>query len=248
MGQSEEEEVSCNDPRHIGSVLEDSIAQLFSDIKGISLEEVPQTLKHPDYPWMIAHLDRKVVGKDEIVECKNVSERSFKFYQWGDEGTDQIPLHYMTQHQLAVTGYGLAYVAALVGGNRLMTFEVKRDEAIIKALIEKEKYFWHEHVLANKPPDPSNRADISLLYPQDNGDYKEATIEMMESAKKLHEIKLEKKKLEKEEKDFNDKITLYIRETSGIQCAGKPIVTFKASKGGYRLLRTVERNLYEFAN
>lgn len=249
-GQAKQEEISSNDLRHIGHVLEAGIAQLFSDMTKLALEEVPQTLQHPKYPWMLCHLDRKVVTKNQIVECKNVSERSFKVYQWGEEGSDQIPLHYLVQvqHQLAVTGYSLAYVAALVGGNRLLRFEINRDEELINRLIEKEHYFWHEHVLMRKPPDPYNRIDISLLYPQDNGDYKEATEEIVHVAKQLHEIKLTKRNLEQEEKNYNDQLALYIGKNSGIRFAGRPIVTFKATKRGYRVLKTIERNLYEFSH
>lgn len=243
-GQVEEEKIAVNDIRYIGNVLEEPIARLFSEIHSLPLEEVNDTLKHPDYPWMICHLDRKVIGKNEIVECKNVSLRSFMAYQWGNEFTDQIPLHYLlqVQHQLAITGYEHAYVAVLVGGSQFKTYEVNRDEKIISKLIEKERYFWEEHVLKKIPPPPLDSSDISNLYPADNGVYRECTQEILEVAREFFDITTIKKK----ESELRNKLCTFIGENSGIQQAGNPIVTFKATKAGHRTLRIIERNLYEY--
>ena len=243
-GQLEEDKIPANDIRYIGNLLEEPIARLFSEIHSLPLEEVDDTLKHPEHPWMICHLDRKVVGKDEIVECKNISLRSFMAYQWGNEFTDQIPLNYLVQvqHQLAITGYKHAYIAVLVGGNQFKTYEVIRDENIISKLIEKELYFWEEHVLKKIPPDPLDSEDISNIYPQDNGDYRSCTQEILKVARDFFAINSIKSK----ETELRKKLCTYIGEYSGIQQAGKPIVTFKSTKSGYRTLRIIERNLYEY--
>lgn len=243
-GQVEEEKIPANDVRYIGNLLEEPIAKLFSEIHGLPLEEVHETLKHPDYPWMICHLDRKVIGKDEIVECKNVSLRSFMAYQWGNEFTDQIPLNYLlqVQHQLAITGYKHAYVAVLVGGSQFKTYEVNRDEKIISKLIKKERYFWEKHILKKIPPNPLDSTDISNLYPDDNGVYRECNQEILKVAREYFDINSIKKK----ETELRNKLCTYIGEYSGIQQAGTPIVTFKATKSGHRTLRIIERNLYEY--
>jgi putative phage-type endonuclease len=243
-GQVEEEKIPANDVRYIGNLLEETIAKLFSEIHGLPLEEVHETLKHPDYPWMICHIDRKVIGKDEIVECKNVSLRSFMAYQWGNEFTDQIPLNYLlqVQHQLAITDYKHAYVAVLVGGSQFKTYEVNRDEKIISTLIEKERYFWEENVLKKIPPEPLTEEDIRNTYPSDDGNYRECTQEIIKVARDFFEISSIKKK----EAELKNELCKYIGEYSGIKQADKPIVTFKASKAGYRTLRIIERNLYEY--
>lgn len=70
---------------------------------------------------------------------------------WAD---GQVPDHaeLQVQHGMAVTGLGHAYVAGLIGGQRLAWQRIERDEGLISEIVEAERRFWYGYVLAEVPP------------------------------------------------------------------------------------------------
>lgn len=93
-----------------GLRLEPAIAEAYSERTGLDLSS-PSLCRHPQYPWMLASIDRLVSGPPKVVELKTASP--FAAGEWGDPGTDEIPESYLiqVQHQLAVCGLQVADVA-----------------------------------------------------------------------------------------------------------------------------------------
>ena len=153
-----------------GKKLEDLVAEEFSIRTGMKLRRRNETLRHKDYPWMIAHVDRLIVGKDEGLECKTAG--AYKADEW--QG-DDIPWEYAIQcyHYMAVTGYSAWWIAVLIGGNRFIYKRIERDEEIIANLIKIESDFWNNHVVKRIPPDPDGSTAstefVKSLYPKSNG-------------------------------------------------------------------------------
>lgn len=144
-----------------GTELEDVVAKEFTRRTGKKVRRNNRMLKSLQYPWMIANLDREVVGEDAILECKTTN--SFMAKEW--EG-DQIPASYIiqVQHYLAVTGAAKAYVAVLIGGQKFVYKEIERDEELIRQIVELEQKFWTEHVIKGIAPalDGSSAAEKYL--------------------------------------------------------------------------------------
>ncbi len=78
------------------------------------MRKVNAVLQHPDKPWMLANIDREVVGASgvQILECKTAGE--FGSRLWKDGVPEYI--QQQVQHQLAVTGKHAADVAVLLCG------------------------------------------------------------------------------------------------------------------------------------
>jgi len=159
-----------NEAMYWGRKLEDIVAQEFSERTGLKVRRVNSILQHKEVPFMLANLDRVIVGNDEgpgVLECKTSS--AFKLKDW-----EEVPLMYQLQvyHYLAVTGYKYAYLAVLIGGRIFKTFRLDRDEEIIANLIKIESDFWHNHVLAGVMPEPDGNKTstelLSKLYPESN--------------------------------------------------------------------------------
>ena len=180
-----------NEAIHWGNVLEDVVAEEFTRRAGKKVRRRNQMFVHPEHDFMIANIDRDVVGERALLECKTTN--AFAADQW--EG-DQIPPAYMcqVQHYMAVLDYEKAYIAVLIGGQKFVWKEIKRDDEFIELMIEHEKNFWENHVLAGVPPeiDGSKSASelLNAMYPEDNGetimlesDKAEALIEAIESLK-----------------------------------------------------------------
>src|SRR5690606_30783967 len=122
----------------------------FSLRTGLKVRRRNAILQHQQYEWMIANIDREVVGVREGLECKTTS--AFNAGEWKN---DEIPAPYIVQcqHYMAVTGYSAWWIAVLIGGNKFVYKRIERDDELIEQLIELEKDFWENHVMKNVPPE-----------------------------------------------------------------------------------------------
>ncbi|AOK39888.1 YqaJ viral recombinase family protein [Burkholderia vietnamiensis] len=158
------------EPVYWGTLLEPIVAASYTTQTGNRVRRVNAVLQHPTIPFMLANIDREVVGNREVqlLECKTAGE--FGARLWRDGVPEYVQLQ--VQHQLAVTGKQAADVAVLLCGQKLEVHRVVRDDALIARLIELEAAFWR-YVETDTPPpaDGSESADRALrcLYPGAGG-------------------------------------------------------------------------------
>ena len=158
-------------PMFWGTLLEPIVAAHYTKRTGNKVRRVNAVLQHPEHAWMLANVDREVVGAGDvqILECKTAGIHGARL--WRDGVPEYVQLQVM--HQLAVTGHRAADVAVLIGGQELQIFRIERDEALIARLIEMEHAFW-QMVESKTPPagDGSDSAEKALrsLYPHSAGD------------------------------------------------------------------------------
>lgn len=152
-----------NEAMYWGRKLEEVVAQEFAVRTGKKVQRRNAVLQHDEYPFMLANVDRLVVGESAGLECKTTSA----FYN--DDGT--CPDHYyaQVQHYMAVTGRDLWYVAVLAGGQRFYLYKVPRSDDYIAEMIHLEYDFW-KLVEDGAPPEldgseASGKA-VSCLYPE----------------------------------------------------------------------------------
>lgn len=156
-------------PMFWGTLLESFVAAAYTKRTGNRVRKLNAVLRHAEHPWMLANIDREVMGVPDvqILECKTTGMNGQRL--WRDGVPEYIQLQ--VQHQLAVTGKQAADVAVLVCGNDFRTFRIPRDNQMIASLIELERRFWH-YVETDTPPpaDGSDSAAMALqaLYPQDD--------------------------------------------------------------------------------
>ena len=155
-----------------GNVLEPIVAWHYSKRTKNKVRRINAVLQHPDpeLPWMLANIDREVIGADDvqILECKTAGINGARL--WKEGVPEYVQLQVM--HQLAVTGKQAADVAVLLGGQTLEIHRIERDEQMITRLIELECQFW-QYVETDTPPPAdgtaSAEAALRCLYPEDNG-------------------------------------------------------------------------------
>jgi len=167
--------VDANDetsPMYWGTLLEPIVAAHYTKRSGNRVRRINAVLQHPDRDkaWMLANIDREVVGASDvqILECKTAGE--FGARLWRDGVPEYVVCQ--VQHQLAVTGKAAADVCVLICGQEIRIYRIERDDALIARLIELERQFWRYVEMDEPPPaDGSDSADIALrcLYPQDAG-------------------------------------------------------------------------------
>jgi putative phage-type endonuclease len=158
-------------PLHWGQVLEPIVADHYAQHTGFRVQRVNAILQHVEHPWMLANLDREIVGNDavQILECKTAGIYGAKL--WKEGVPEYVQLQVM--HQLAVTGQQAADVAVLLGGHELQVHRIERDEAMIDQLISLERQFWT--FVENDTPPPADGTDsadqaLRVLFPSDDGE------------------------------------------------------------------------------
>lgn len=166
IGESPIEDIA-SEAAYFGNILEDVVAQEFTKRTGMKVRNRFAILQHPKHPYMLANVDRMIVGKKEGLECKTASE-----YLKGEWEGDEVPTPYLLQiqHYMAVTGYDAWWIAVLLGGNKFIFKRIERDEEIIEYLIKLEGDFWANHVIKKNPPEfdgsEASTRLLQALYPQ----------------------------------------------------------------------------------
>ena len=213
-----------------GIELEPIIAKKFVERTGLKVRRRNKMLHHPEFPWMLANIDRQIVGQNCGLECKTAH-----FYLKDRWKGDELPDEYyaQVQHYMAVAGWSSCWIAVLIGGQEMREKEVMRDDEFIVPMIEREREFWHEYVLKDIMPPATEFDDMSALYPEDT---KEILLppsqEMKEIATRLKAFKDQSKDLTSRAKLLENTLKQAIGDASGIE----NIATWKADKNGVRRL------------
>lgn len=144
----------------VGTELEDFVARKFTKETGKKVHRVNEAFVHKNYPFLRAHIDRKVEGENAILQCKTAS--AYKYKDWED---DDIPADYIIQEyqELACSGYAKAYIAVLIGNHDFKIKEVLYDKPAINAVVAKLAYFWENFVKTKVMPEIITKNDDDIL-------------------------------------------------------------------------------------
>lgn len=144
-----------------GRDLEDYVAQRFMEASGKKVRRSHAMYQSRTHPFMLADVDRLLVGERAGLECKTASP--WMAAQWED---GKAPLSYQIQcyHYMAVCELDAWYLAVLLYGKDFRFYRLERDEGLIRDLIRVEQEFWERYVQARimPPPDGSPLADRIL--------------------------------------------------------------------------------------
>lgn len=144
-------ELIDNEAMKQGREFEDYVSRRFMEVTGKKVRKSNFMYVHETYPFMLADIDRWVIGENAGLECKTASPYMAEHWKG-----DAIPLHYVLQcyHYMAVCDADAWYIAVLIYGKEFKFYKIERDEQILSDLIRLEEDFWKEHVEKKCLPDP----------------------------------------------------------------------------------------------
>ncbi len=240
-GRMEETAILGEDRLRLRHAHEETISQEYMVQKSCKLKRVNQTVFHKRLPFMLCNLDRVIIGQRKIVECK--TSTAFLKHIWGEAGSDQAPIHYIlqVQHQLACSEFEDADIAALIDIDDYRIYPTPRNDKVIEKIEAACEHFWINHVEKDIPPAPTNRNDLKLMYPSNNGKLLEATPDVLSYINEIKQIKGDVKALEQEQEKIEKEVIEFIADNDGITHEDFIIATFKANKNGKRSLLIKER-------
>lgn len=186
-----EEEPLTSEVIHFGNVLEDVVADEYARRNNVKVERRNKMIAHPKWEFMLANIDRKVVGAKKGLECKTADK--FTRGKWGEDGSDEVPDHYRTQseHYMIVSGLPAWDLAVLIGGNEYRQYHLEQDLELSEMIIESERMFWEKVEQGIAPEmDFAHGETLGLLkklYPGTNGE----TILLPVELYHWHKVKIE---------------------------------------------------------
>lgn len=244
-------ESSTSEAAYFGTLLEDLVAKEFEKRSGKKVRKRNAMFQHPEHDFILANIDRFIVGEKAILECKTAS--AFLVKEW--EG-DDIPEAYIVQmqHYLGVLGteYKKGYFAVLIGGQKFIWKEIERDDELIGMIFQTEIDFWSNYVLKGEPPalDGSSAAEKFLKerYKETDsskvvqlGSHYKSKIEEYQSLKEtIEQLEEQKKAIENELK--NELKDAEIGYAGNYEVQWKPRVSNRVDT---KLLKEKFPNIYE---
>lgn len=209
-----------NEAMRQGRDLEEYVAKRFMEETGLKVRRSNKMYRSEAYPFMLADVDRLVVGEDAGLECKTCN--AFQAGNWKD---GQIPPHYLIQclHYMAVTGKRTWYIAVVILGSGFRYQKITWDDQVIGTLIAIEEAFWNQHVLPRVMPEPDgSKACDEVLAKYYHTARKKSVVPLVGFDEKLErretllkmigELEQEQKQIEQEIKCFMQDNELAVNE------------------------------------
>lgn len=213
-----------------GNILEEPVAQEYSKRTGFNVEVEPNVLRHPDYPFIAANIDRWANNKKHVLECKTAG--FFQGKEWGLKGSDHIPENYLCQvaYYAAICNVPVVDIAVLIGGQDFRIYTYYRDQELETKLIKIAFNFWNDHILKEVPPEASGFSNTSLLYTIGNGLEINSNDLIKNKIDALKDLKLQQKMLSEEMETIICEIKDYMKEYDTlVDNDGKCLATWKNS-------------------
>jgi putative phage-type endonuclease len=230
-----------NDAMLWGRILEPAVRQRYADVTGRAVRVPEGILQHPQFNFMLANIDGFTDDK-RGVEVKTAASPK----EWGDPGTDEIPLLYIfqVQHYMTITGFAVFDVPVLIGGRDFRIYEVPADNELQEMLVEKEAAFW-KMVQEATPPEPVNYEDVLRRFRQSKAETITATGGIVDSVNQLRHVREELKKIEADEEALKTYILGQMKEADTlIDVDGSVLATWKSNKPVNRVdLKALQKDL-----
>ena len=196
-----------------GRDLEDYVAHRFMEATGLKVRRSNMMYRCEEHPFMIADVDRLIVGEDAGLECKTANAYNADKWKDGD-----VPLHYLMQccHYMAVTGRSAWYIAVVILGQEFKYARIDRDDDLIAKLIAIEEAFWNQHVIPRIIPAPDgSKACDEVLEQYFHRAKKASAIPLIGFDEKLNrrsELLGQIAELEKEQRQIEQEVKLYMED------------------------------------
>lgn len=224
-------------------VIEMLVDELESRGHEVSILSRNARYQDPEFPFLACEIDLELVIDGEEVNGEMKTVHPFAAKDWGEEGTDEIPVYYVAQgmHGLMIKPRRRMIVAALIGADDLRVHELVRDDELISAIRQKEIAFW-ERVQTRNAPEPTQPEDVKWLYAKDAGTVAEADDALALVCQELKDKKVLVKSLEKDVELLETALKVRMGEAATLLYRNNPLATWKtqsATRTDIKALETV---------
>lgn len=223
-----------------GHYLEDAVSRFWMDETGHQVikssagdwvvfdDAAPHRRVSPDRTFWLNGKAHNAQNKG-ILECKTTQLKVSE---------EDIPKHWFCQlqYQMGVMGVSHGALAWLVSGREFGHREFEFNPALFTWICEEVDKFWTVNILDNREPDLVNTADVLAKFNQHTeGKELEATDELCSTVTNLRIFKDQKKELEKQIAEAEERIKLAMLDAEALTYMGTTIATWRTSKPSRKL-------------
>lgn len=199
-----------NEAMKQGRAFEEYVARRFMEATGKKVRRSNAIYCDEKNSFMIADVDRLIVGENTGLECKTASP--FMADKWKD---GRIPMSYQIQchHYMSVCNADSWYIAVLIYGKEFKYYRIERDEQIIEDLIQIERSFWNENVLKKIMPSPDGTKITDQVLAEYFGQAEKTSIPLTgfdERLKRRQELINIMDRMDREKKQIEQELKLYL--------------------------------------
>ncbi len=156
------EDVEPNKSMLAGTRFEEGVLQFAQDELGPLTRN--QYRSAPEH-HLATHIDAVLKETGEPVECKTAGLFGPLSPEWGEPGTDEIPIAYIIQahvHMICIVE-GTCHVPAFLGGRGFVRYLVERDNDLSHHIIVAATEFWTKNVMPRVPPEGQPSLEVVKL-------------------------------------------------------------------------------------
>lgn len=209
-----------------GKRLEPYVLSMLAEQEGLNILYQNRRHQHPEFAFMMAEIDA------ETDDTRNVEIKTanwFKRGDWGEPGTDEIPVYYVAQVQwgLGVSGRSEAICGVLLGVDDFRVYHVRRDDEIIDVMTNEAVAFWQQ-VQDMTPPPAATMSDIKRLFERDDGMAVEADQGLANLVNEYRAVKQDLRVYEANAEALKEAIALRMGPASILTYCGDKIASYKA--------------------
>lgn len=233
-------EVEQNMPMRLGHLLEDAVAQLWSEeterevIKASAIDWIamntdkPFCKASPDRTFWLPGMKRNNNNKG-ILECKTTQMPI---------DPENLPQTWFCQLQwlLGVSETEHGSLAWLSGGRNFGHLDIDLNAGFFAWMQEETEKFWIDNIIGKREPEPINAEDMAQKYSQHtDGKIVDVGEEILEAYTQLKTVK-EEIKLREERKDaLENHIKMQFADAEAIRYAGQILASWKTAKGSEKI-------------
>ncbi len=236
-------------PLRFGSYAEDFVAQEYARSTGSLVVTHPEPFIHKEHSFLQGHVDRFILESNTpllthdgklntltLLECKTANP--FAKDQWGEVGSDEVPMNYLVQcaWYMLLTGCARSDLAVLFSNADFRIYTIYKDAELENILLEKAVQFWHAHVLTKIPPPPINESDCKLLYAQSKAAKSiEVNSSVLGLLSELPKLNATVNQCEERISQIKQAVMQEMQDADTLTWNGKTMATWKAPKASFKL-------------
>lgn len=187
-----DDDLSDNLVIQTGHDLEPVAAMVYERETGRKLRVKPESIQHPQYPFMRSNIDREI---EPVVEMPGPGIAELKapmwatYWKWKAEGLSVAHV-LQIQHQFACTGWQWGELVAYHPHQPLLRYQVVPDPELIALIEQRCVEFWACVESGELPPEPELPPEIMKPRPEVDGKFSDdpiwlATLKRWDRAKGL---------------------------------------------------------------
>lgn len=248
--QIEREDLSDKVDIIVGNKLEEPLRRVMC-ARGVRVDIEPELLTHPDYDYWSGYIDG--FRDDTVVEFKTSIDWR-KNIDFGDDGTDEIPLDYMYQVQhymlhprfnhaelhvvfmpaelkqiIADIDFSMDELVAIVERLEIRSYYIEPDVLLMDNMISEYAYYWN-CVQTKTEPKLLSYDEVVQAYQQSKPGNAEAPDEDLSAIAEMIDAKAEIKRLNAKIKKLQFGICEELGESDTLICGGKKVATWRTQE------------------